>query len=140
MLLQESGQRAIIDHCSANGFQSSGAFQSLRSHKHAATSCAGGRAPGIANPGWRAEHEKEIYEGGNEQLFWKAFARQLHHKRDQIIVTLRSNETRFATVSGPCSTSASVSMSHAGLNARARSRPWCIDHNFPVHPAGKGLL
>jgi len=81
MLLQESGQRAIIDHCSANGFQSSG--------------CAGGRAPGIANSGWRVEHEKEIYEAGNEQLFWKAFARQLHHKRDQIIVTLRSNETQI---------------------------------------------
>jgi len=74
VLLQEPRQRAIIDERAASGFQSSGAFQSFLSHKHAAPSRAGGRAPSIANPGWRVQHEKEIHEGGNEQFLREALA------------------------------------------------------------------
>ena len=95
MLSQETGQRAIIDNGAADGFQSSGAFQSFSSHQHAAPRCASGRAPGIANPGWRVEHEKEIHKGGNEQFFRKAFAMQLHHERDQIVRTVGSNQAKI---------------------------------------------
>jgi hypothetical protein len=73
-LLQKPGQRAIVDNGTSNGFQPSGAFQSFCSHEHAAPGRSGGRAPGIANPGWRVEREKEIQEGGNEQFFCKTFA------------------------------------------------------------------
>ena len=95
MLFQEPSQRAIIDNGGANGFQSSGAFQSFCSHKHAAPRCAGGRATGSANPGWRVKHEKEIHKSGNEQFFREALTMQLHHKRDQIVMTMRGNETQI---------------------------------------------
>src|SRR5579864_1221974 len=95
MPLQEPRQRAVVDNCAANGLQSSGALYSFRSNQHAAPGRASGRAPGIANPDWRVEHEKEIHEGGNEQFFCKTLAMQLYHERDQVVTSLRSNAVQI---------------------------------------------
>ena len=131
-------QGAVVDNLASYRLHAAGLRQRPRTNQYASARRTCIPAPRITNPRRRVKHEKEKYEGRNQQLLRKTPAVQLHHERDEIVAAGQPGRSKWQPYAARARCRHRSATGNPEKSSSAMSTPCLTAHNFPDQPGGSG--